>query len=107
MMMAVLVAAGLAFSVSESDRSSTQPPRTTTVLVGDLDLSTSAGTAEMERRLARAIDQVCREAGPMFIEQRERVRKCTAAARASMQGQANKLVEQSLAAKRRALFSQR
>jgi len=107
MMIALLVAMGVAFGVSESDQSNTQLPRSTTVLVGDLDLSTGAGTTEMERRLARAIDQVCGEAGPMFIEQRERVRKCTAAARASMQGQANKLVEQSLAAKRHALFTLR
>jgi len=51
-----------------------------TVATADLDLSSEAGRASLDRRLARAVSDVCGRAADIDLEGRNDVRACKVAA---------------------------
>jgi UrcA family protein len=64
------------------------------VSYGDLDLTTSAGQATLDRRLAGAIRQVCGMAFPSDIQSVSQVRRCRADTLADVQAQRNDALAQ-------------
>jgi UrcA family protein len=62
--------------------------RTTEVRVSDLNLANAAGQHELETRIERAIQNVCRSYNARDLSERKDVARCKANARASAVAQA-------------------
>lgn len=60
-------------------------PEVRTVSYADLDLSTSAGQARLERRIQAAVRDVCGMAPSFDLARRQAVRECVAETRANVQ----------------------
>jgi len=60
-------------------------PEIRTVAYADLDLSSAAGRAQLNRRVEAAVRELCGEAGPSFdLARRTAVRDCIAETRANV-----------------------
>lgn len=81
----LFAAAALASAVSVSPLiAKTVTPEVRIVSHADLDLSSSAGRARLERRIDAAVRDVCGEAASFDLARREAVRECVAETRANV-----------------------
>jgi len=60
-----------------------------TVSYGDLDLTSSAGQAALDRRLASAVREVCGRPYPLDLQSVDQVSRCRRETRADIQAQRN------------------
>lgn len=98
-LMAAIVSSGALMAGSAAAAPASQPARyTESLAVDDLDLTTDAGRATLEKRIKNAAHRVCAHGRDRFtVQDRTSARECEAQAIVKTREQARRLIERRVA----------